>query len=34
MPDIEITDVPDETYAVFQRRAATANQTLEEYVSA
>lgn len=34
MPDIEITDVPEETLAVFQCRAAAANQTLEDYMLA
>ncbi len=32
MPSIQIKDVPDETHAVFRRRAATAGQSLQEYL--
>lgn len=32
MPSIQIKNVPDETHAVLRRRAAAANQSLQEYL--
>ena len=32
MPSIQVKDVPPETHAVLRRRAATANQSLQEYL--
>jgi plasmid stability protein len=32
VPSIQIKDVPDETHAVLRRRAAAANQSLQEYL--
>jgi antitoxin FitA len=32
MPSIQIKDVPAETHAVLRRRAATAGQSLQEYL--
>jgi len=32
MPSIQIKDVPQETHAVLRRRAAQANQSLQEYL--
>jgi plasmid stability protein len=32
MPSVQIKDVPDETHAVLRRRAAAANQSLQEYL--
>jgi plasmid stability protein len=32
MPSIQIEDVPEETHAVLRRRAATAHQSLQEYL--
>jgi antitoxin FitA len=32
MPSIQIKDVPPETHAVLRRRAATAGQSLQEYL--
>ncbi|MBA3368214.1 MAG: hypothetical protein H0T99_06040 [Geodermatophilaceae bacterium] len=32
MPSVQIKDVPDETHAVLRRRAAQANQSLQEYL--
>jgi antitoxin FitA len=34
MPSIQIKDVPAETHAVLRRRAATAGQSLQEYLRA
>lgn len=34
VPDFETRDIPDESFAGFQRRSAAADQTLEEYVQA
>ncbi|HEU0102930.1 MAG TPA: hypothetical protein VFR07_11485 [Mycobacteriales bacterium] len=34
MPSIQIKDVPDETHGVLRRRAATAHQSLQEYLRA
>lgn len=32
MPSIQIKDVPEETHAVLRARAATARQSLQEYL--
>lgn len=32
MPSIQVKDVPNETHAVLRRRAAAANQSLQEYL--
>jgi plasmid stability protein len=32
MPSVQIKDVPAETHAVLRRRAATAHQSLQEYL--
>jgi plasmid stability protein len=32
MPSIQIKDVPEETHTVLRRRAAAANQSLQEYL--
>ena len=32
MPSVQIKNVPDETHAVLRRRAAAANQSLQEYL--
>jgi antitoxin FitA len=32
MPSVQIKDVPAETHAVLRRRAAAANQSLQEYL--
>ena len=32
MPSVQIKDVPAETHAVLRRRAAEANQSLQEYL--
>jgi hypothetical protein len=32
MPSIQIKDVPERTHAVLRRRAAAANQSLQEYL--
>ena len=32
MPNIQITDVPEQTHAVLRQRAAAANQSLQEYL--
>lgn len=32
MPSIQIKDVPSQTHAVLRRRAAQANQSLQEYL--
>jgi hypothetical protein len=32
MPSVQIKDVPPETHAVLVRRAATAHQSLQEYL--
>lgn len=32
MPSIQIKDVPEETHAVLRRRAAAADQSLQEYL--
>jgi antitoxin FitA len=32
MPTIQIKDVPDEVHAVLRRRAATAGQSLQEFL--
>ena len=32
MPSIQIKDVPEEVHAVFRRRAASARQSLQEYL--
>lgn len=32
MPSVQIKDVPPETHAVLRRRAAAANQSLQEYL--
>lgn len=32
MPSVQVKDVPAETHAVLRRRAATANQSLQEYL--
>jgi plasmid stability protein len=34
MPSIQVKDVPAETHAVLRRRAATAHQSLQEYLRA
>jgi hypothetical protein len=34
MPSVQIKDVPAETHAVLRRRAAAANQSLQEYLRA
>lgn len=34
MPSIQIKDVPEETHAIFRRRAAAAHQSLQEYLLA
>ncbi|MBK8437387.1 MAG: hypothetical protein IPL37_13005 [Austwickia sp.] len=34
MPNIQIKDVPEETHAVLRARAATAHQSLQEYLRA
>jgi hypothetical protein len=34
MPSVQIKDVPIETHAVLRRRAAEANQSLQEYLRA
>jgi hypothetical protein len=34
VPSIQIKDVPAETHAVLRRRAATAGQSLQEYLRA
>jgi hypothetical protein len=34
MPSVRINDVPTETHAVLRRRAAEANQSLQEYLRA
>ena len=32
MPSVQIKDVPDDTHAVLKRRAASAHQSLQEYL--
>ncbi|MEO1064491.1 MAG: hypothetical protein AAFZ07_23985 [Actinomycetota bacterium] len=32
MPSIQVKDVPDDVHAVLRRRAATAGQSLQEYL--
>lgn len=32
MPSVQIKDVPEETHAVLRQRAATAHQSLQEYL--
>ena len=32
MPSIQIKDVPEETHRILRRRAAAANQSLQEYL--
>ena len=32
MPNIQIKDVPDDTHAVLRQRAASAHQSLQEYL--
>ena len=32
MPSVQVKDVPAETHAVLRRRAAAANQSLQEYL--
>ena len=32
MPSVQIKNVPDATHAVLRRRAAAANQSLQEYL--
>jgi hypothetical protein len=32
MPSIQIKDVPEDVHAVFKRRAASARQSLQEYL--
>jgi antitoxin FitA len=32
MPSVQIKDVPPETHAVLRKRAAAANQSLQEYL--
>lgn len=32
MPSVQIKDVPEHTHAVLRRRAAAANQSLQEYL--
>ena len=32
MPNVQIKDVPEETHRVLKRRAATAHQSLQEYL--
>lgn len=32
MPSIQVKDVPEETHNVLRRRAAEANQSLQEYL--
>ena len=32
MPSIQIKDVPDDTHAVLRQRAASAHQSLQEYL--
>ena len=34
MPSIQIKDVPEDVHAVLRRRAATAGQSLQEYLLA
>ncbi|WP_432512242.1 FitA-like ribbon-helix-helix domain-containing protein [Kineococcus sp. SYSU DK001] len=34
MPSVQIKDVPAETHAVLRRRAASAHQSLQEYLLA
>ncbi len=34
MPSIQIKDVPDDVHAVLRRRAASAGQSLQEYLLA
>lgn len=34
MPSVQIKDVPERTHAVLRRRAALANQSLQEYLRA
>lgn len=34
MPSVQIKNVPEETHAVLRRRAAQANQSLQEYLLA
>lgn len=34
MPSVQIKDVPDKAHAVLRRRAAEANQSLQEYLRA
>jgi hypothetical protein len=34
MPSVQIKDVPERTHAVLRRRAADANQSLQEYLRA
>jgi antitoxin FitA len=34
MPSVQIKDVPDDTHAVLRRRAASAHQSLQEYLRA
>ena len=34
MPSIQIKDVPEQVHAVLRRRAATAGQSLQEYLLA
>jgi hypothetical protein len=34
MPSVQIKDVPPDTHAVLRRRAAEANQSLQEYLRA
>lgn len=33
MPNIQIKDVPEDTHAVLRQRAASAHQSLQEYLS-
>jgi plasmid stability protein len=32
MPSVQIKDVPEDTHAVLRQRAATAHQSLQEYL--
>lgn len=34
MPNVQIKNVPDQTHAVLKQRAATAHQSLQEYLLA
>lgn len=32
MPSVQIKDIPEDTHAILRRRAATAHQSLQEYL--